>query len=103
VKRVQFIAKWTLAGVLGAATLLYAGDYLYLRFKNGHPETGGAFGTVNIQPMIAVPQKSGKEEYYLGDPETDTCVHSIFPHYGCAPCWYLNHKKNEVVPMMILP
>lgn len=101
-KRPQFIATWTLAGTLAAASLLYAGDYLYVVHERNHPETGGAVGTVKIQPMYAVPQKDGKAELYLGDPETDTCVHSIFPHFGYAPCWYLNRKKNDMVPMVIL-
>jgi hypothetical protein len=102
VKRLQFVATWILVGALGAIVLLYGGDYVYIRHKKNHPETGPALGTVNIQPIIAVPQKSGKEEYYLGDPETDSCVHSIFPHFGYAPCWYLNRKKNDIVPMTIL-
>ena len=102
-KRLRHFAIWTFAGVLGAAGLLYAGDSIYVRYRQGHPETGGAFGTVHIQPLYAVPQKSGKDDFYLGDPETDTCVHSIFPHFGYAPCWYLNRKKTETVPMTILP
>ena len=102
-KRLSLFAKWTLAGVLAAMVLLYAGDYLVVRFKMSQPKFGSAFGSVRLQPIYAVAQKDGKSELYLDDPETDTCVHSIFPHFGDAPCWYLNHKKNEMIPMMILP
>ncbi|HYB62197.1 MAG TPA: hypothetical protein VEH50_12060 [Methylomirabilota bacterium] len=102
-KRLSLIAKWTFAGTLSAAALLYGGDYLVVRFKMSQPKFGNAFGSVRLQPIYAVAQKNGKSELYLGNPETDTCVHSIFPHFGYAPCWYLNRKKNEMIPMMILP
>ncbi|MGO9641400.1 MAG: hypothetical protein ACLP1Y_08870 [Candidatus Acidiferrales bacterium] len=101
--RLRFFAKWTLAGVFAAMVLLYAGDYLLLRYKMRNPASGGAFGSVRMQQMYAVPQKDGKAEIYFGDAETDTCVHSIFPHFGYAPCWYLNRKKNQALVMVILP
>ena len=89
--------------MLGLAVLLYSGDTAYIHYLKSHPELGGAFGTVRILPLYSVPQKNGREEIYLGDAETDTCVHSIFPHFGYAPCWYLNRKKNNMVPMVLLP
>jgi hypothetical protein len=40
-----------------------------------------------------VQQKDGKTEYEEGDPETQTCVNSLFPHLGYSPCWYLRRHK----------
>ena len=53
------------------------------------------YDKVTIQNYYAVPRKDGKTEYMLEDPVTKTCVHSLFPHRGCAPCWYLSRKIEK--------
>jgi hypothetical protein len=55
------------------------------------------FSTVTVRPYYAVPQKNRKTEFLLGDPQQETCVHSLFPHLGDAPCWYLNkHREKRI-------
>ncbi len=39
-------------------------------------------GSVQVQPYYAVPQKDGKTEFMMLDPEVDTCVQSLLPHFG---------------------
>jgi hypothetical protein len=44
-----------------------------------------------------VPQKDRKTEYIAVPPQTQQCVHSLFPQLGLAPCWYLaRHAVQQV-------
>ena len=74
---------------------LYAGDYLSARY--GIPGNRQTLGSVPVETLYAVRQKSGRIEYMLGDTETQTCVRSLFPHLGYTPCWYLSgHARKRV-------
>jgi hypothetical protein len=75
--------------------LLYAGDYLLVRF----PGKRQAFDSVQVHPYLAIPQKDGKTEIVLQDPVTRTCVQSLFPHMGANPCWYVKRHKRERTDM----
>jgi hypothetical protein len=33
------------------------------------------------------------------DPETQTCVKSLAPHFGYKPCWYLDGRKQPRINM----
>jgi hypothetical protein len=82
--------------VLGLA-LLYVGDYAVIRYRvaaNKNP-----YGTVTVQPYYAVPRKDHKTEFLFDDPQDQTCIHSIFPHFGDSPCWYLNRNKQKRIDM----
>jgi len=78
--------------VLGLA-ILYGSDYLVLRTRVWKGRD--AFGTVQVERYAAVHEKNGKTEFIFDQPETDTCVHSLFPHLGYSPCWYLNRHKEK--------
>lgn len=77
--------------------VVYAGDYasLALRFPN-HREQ---FGSVTVRPLLAVPQKNGKTEFLNDEPVDTPCVHSLFPHFGASPCWYLEKHRQPRVNM----
>jgi hypothetical protein len=77
--------------------LLYVGDYLSLRYR--FPGNREQFGTVAVQSLLAVPEKGGKTEYILGGVENQQCVNSLFPHFDCLPCWYVNRKKEKRINM----
>ena len=81
--------------VLGAAVLvvlIYAGDYLSLKFQiPQRPQ----FGTVRIQPYLAVPRKDGRTEFMLDEAFEQSCVHSLFPHFDASPCWYLERERSK--------
>ena len=90
------VVRGLLAVLLGFA-LLYAGDYLLLRYRvavNHNP-----YGAVTVQPYYAVPRKDHKTEFLFDDPQDQTCVHSLFPHLGDSPCWYLNRNKQKRINM----
>lgn len=83
--------------VVAGIALLYAADYLVLRYRvatNRSP-----YGTVTVQPYYAVPRKDHKIEYMFDDPRDVTCVNSIFPHLGDSPCWYLSRNKQRRIDM----
>jgi hypothetical protein len=71
--------------------VLYFGDYIVERLR------GAPLETVQITKFYAVPQKDGKTSFEPGEPETQTCVNSIFPHLGYSPCWYVKRHKTQQV------
>jgi hypothetical protein len=102
VSRAVTIAQRGLAATVLLAALIYAGDYLFLRFRLVYPKAGDAFGTVQMERLYAIPQKNGKIEYEFDarQPEVTTpCVHSLFAHMGNRPCWYLQRNSQKPIPM----
>ncbi len=77
--------------LVASVVVLYVGDYVVMKFRS-EPT-----GTCQITKLYAVPQKDGKTEYEAGDPETQTCANSIFPHLGYSPCWYVKRHKMQQV------
>jgi len=72
-------------------SLLYAGDFVSVRFRI--PKNRDPFGLVKVKRYYAVGLKSGKTEFMFLDPENRVCVHSLFPHFGDPPCWYLSRRN----------
>jgi len=103
-KRVQRLAAGILIAALALLALVYAGDYLYVRYRITRHQPGDPFDVVTIQTTYAVAQKDGRAEIILGEPETQSCVHSLFAHFGLTPCWYLKREsqKPEVIGGTIL-
>jgi len=88
-------AALTLGLIAVVLFLVYAGDYLILELRIHSNKN--AFGTVTVHRYYAVPQKSGKLEFLSTDPQDQTCVHSLFPHMGNPPCWYLvRHTEQRI-------
>jgi hypothetical protein len=89
-------------GLLGLTALTYAGDYAYVRARMSHPTPSNPFETMTRTRVLAIPQKSGKFDYEIDQAqpvETLTCVHSLFPHFGDQPCWYLKPRLNQPIPV----
>jgi hypothetical protein len=74
---------------------VYAGDYASVRVPI--PPGRTVFGTVTVRRYYAAMKKDGKPDYYFNPPEPVTCVHSIFPHFGCQPCWYLSRHTTQKI------
>ena len=75
--------------------LLYLGDYLSMAYRI--PKGREQFGSVEVQKLLAVPQKDHKTEYIADPPQAQRCVHSLFPQLGLTPCWYLARHAVEQV------
>ena len=80
-----FIKRILLPGIL-LLLLLYAGDYVRLRAGRNQ------FGS-----MYAVRLKNRKTEYFSDEPQTVSCVNSVLPQMGYAPCWYLIRHRVQTV------
>ncbi len=78
-----------IVGFAGAA--FYGADYLVARKQ--------PLGSVEVQPYYAVPQRSGKTEFLMEDPELDSCVQSLLPHLGHPPCWQLKRHQQKRIDM----
>ncbi len=83
--------------VIGGAVLGASWLADYLSFVYRIPGGREQYGTVQVQKVLAVPQKDHKTEYIADQPEAEQCVHSMFPHLGLTPCWYLARHANQQV------
>jgi hypothetical protein len=75
--------------------VLYLADCISITYRipNGREQ----FGLVEVQKLLAVPQKNHKTEYIADPPQEQQCVHSLFPQLGLVPCWYLvRHATQQV-------
>jgi hypothetical protein len=71
----------------------YVCDYCALRYKIARNRT--PYGSVNVQLYYSMLQKNGKTEFIPGETQTQTCVHSLFPHMGYSPCWYASRRTDK--------
>jgi hypothetical protein len=78
---------------LVSLAIVYLGDGLSVRYRI--PKGRQPLGTVTVQRYDAIPEKNGKTEFAFEDPITQTCVHSLFPHMGYLPCWYLGRHSEQ--------
>lgn len=76
----------------------YGADYLILRFKMATHVAGEPFGMVTVYDAAAM--KNGKVEVYYGVPFPQVCVHTLFPHQGHNPCWYLNRSSIKLLSLI---
>jgi hypothetical protein len=98
----RIFAKRILIALMAALGLVYCGDFLYLQVRMLHPKAADPFESFNALRVLAIPEKNGKIEYEVDaqNPEqTVTCVHSLFPHAGFSPCWYVKPRINQPIPM----
>ena len=61
------------------------------------------FDVMTIQRVYEVPQKDGRFEITLTDPQNLPCVHALFPYAGYSTCWYVKRLNGQAIPMAILP
>lgn len=96
--RLVAFLKSLLIGVLVAAACVYAGDTLITRLKiSGSSAANGFVETSKVRRLYAIPKKNGKDDFSIGDPETEMCIHSLFPHFGYEPCWYTHRQDKKPV------
>jgi hypothetical protein len=96
------LARRILISIIAIAAVIYVGDYLFLRVRMLHPKPADPFESLKALRVLAIPEKDGKTEYEVDaqNPEqTVTCVHSLFPHSGYSPCWYVKPRINQPIPM----
>jgi hypothetical protein len=97
VHRAAKIAKWLMIGLVVLLVLSYAGDSFSVRYRMAHQTPKDPLEVLKFRPMYAIPHKDGKSEFDFGDTETETCVHSVFPHLGNRPCWYAIRENQKPI------
>jgi len=87
------LAAGTLLSAVVLAGLAYGIDYVVFRYRVASGRQ--PFAQVTITHYDAVQQKNGKTEFLFDQPQAQTCVNSLFPHAGYAPCWYLQRHTEQ--------
>ena len=85
--------------------MAYGYDYASVRRRMSAQKTGDPFDVVTYPHLLAIPQKGNKVDYELdaqSPMESESCVHSLFPHYGYTPCWYVVRRSKSPTQMMIV-
>jgi hypothetical protein len=94
------IAARVLASFLALLACVYVADFLVLRVRMLKATPTSPFESMTRTRILAIAQKGGKTDYQIDQVqpvETLTCVHSLFPHYGDQPCWYLKPRLNQPI------
>jgi hypothetical protein len=79
---------------LALLAAVYVCDYASLRFLIPKRQP---FGSVMVVRSYAVALKDRQTEYMFDPPTAQTCVNSLFPHFGDTPCWYLSrHPRQQI-------
>lgn len=78
-----------------AFLVLFAGDYLVLRIRIAIHGVDRA--TAHVTTFEAALLKDNKYNVYFDQPQIQTCVLSVFPWLGDAPCWYLRRHSIKIV------
>jgi hypothetical protein len=102
-RRAVIYAKWALASLAALAALVWVGDAVYVRARMSHKTQTDPVDSIKIRPLYVVPLKDGRAELDFGDPETQSCVHSLFPHLGYDPCWYVLRQSKKPIPIASFP
>jgi hypothetical protein len=98
----RILIKRILIVSVAALAVLFIGDYLSVRIRAMHPKPTDPFESLKTLRVLAIPEKNGKTEFEVDaqNPEqTVTCVHSLFPHMGYSPCWYVKPRLNQPISM----
>ncbi len=94
-----------LSALILLVAVAYGYDFASVRHRMSAQKPGDPFDVVTYPHLLAIPQKGNKVEYALdaqSPMESDPCVHSLFPHYGYTPCWYIVRKSKSPTQMMIV-
>ncbi len=78
--------------LVGAAVLLYAGDWAVFQVRVAH---GTAYSTVRVDQFLATHLKGEKTEYDLMGTTEETCARSMFPQQWRPPCWWLKRHRSQ--------
>lgn len=92
----SFLKRLVLGVFLSASGITlaaYAGDYAVFRYRLSRSRQ--PFGQATVITYYAVGEKGNKVEYIFNPPQAVTCVNSLFPHAGYAPCWYLRRHTEQ--------
>ena len=97
--RPKTLLKWIGGVLIALAGLVYATDFVWFEFRSHSPKSNDPLETVTF--FYATGVKGGKVEVFYDQPQTQICVHSIFPHQGYKPCWRFNRSHIQLISRLI--
>jgi len=98
----SFAVRRVLLSLAAVLLLVYLADFAWYELRLRIPSLGAATGSVHRIRLLAVPIKNNKVDYEIDSakPEEDLpCSHSLFPHGGNRPCWYVTRHANDPIFM----
>jgi hypothetical protein len=98
----SFSARRLLLGLVALFVLVYLADFAWYELRVVVPKLGPATGSVHRIRLLAIASKGNKIDYEIDAqrPEEDVpCSHSLFPHSGNPPCWYMIRHAKDPIPM----
>jgi len=102
----RFSIERLLIVVLLLVAAVYAVDYISVQYRATAKKSGDPYDVVTYPHLLEIPQKGNRVEYALdalSPMVSQPCVHSLFPHGGYTPCWYVNRKAQSATPMFLVP
>ena len=96
------IAGRVIVAVLLLTAFAFVLDYFVLRVRMLHATATFPFEHLTRNRLLAIKVKNGTYQYELDQvnpTEPLTCVHSLFPHFGDQPCWYLKPRLDRPIPI----
>ena len=85
--------------------LAFGYDYASVRRRMAAKKQGDPIDVITYPHLLAIPQKGNKVDYELDTQSplvSESCVHSLFPHFGYTPCWYVQRRAANPTQMTIL-
>jgi hypothetical protein len=77
-------------GLIALVVVIFAIDYVQLKAR-------GAAGIGTVPLTVGTAMKDGRVQIFTGDDQTETCVRSLFPHFGFNPCWYVKKNSTQII------
>jgi hypothetical protein len=93
------VLKATVAALVAAAVVLYAGDFAWFEYRMRNTKPDDPLQSMTF--YYATDIKGGKVEVFDDQPQTASCVHSIFPHGGYKPCWRFSRSGIVRISLMM--
>jgi hypothetical protein len=85
--------------LVSLAAVVYASDFVWFEYRMRNAKPNHPLETVTI--YYATAMNNGKVEVFYDQPQTQTCVHSLFPHQGHTPCWRLGRSGIQRISLAI--
>ena len=78
--------------LLAATLILWVADWAIWRIRVRH---GGGYDTVRVDQVLLTPLKNHRLKADAESTQDLTCTHSLFPHAGDDPCWWLRRHSTQ--------
>jgi len=102
----RFNIERLLIVLLLVVAAVYAVDYVSVQYRASAKKPGDPYDLVTYPHLLEIPQKGNRVEYALdalAPMVSQPCVHSLFPHSGYTPCWFVNRKSRSATQMFLMP